>query len=731
MIDLREHGIDVGGLGEFFGDGSDGVLATNIQLLPTPTITALLGGNVAYLSDHNPGTIFSTNDNLSSSNSILKIDFGQAVTIKKVTFEKAYLTTNNSGVSMNLTVGYSTNGTNYSSAGVINPTTSPLIPTDLTLELASPITARYWQVDVYFWPGASFKMNGDLIFTPGQLITLTAPTSNDFVLKQCTSVNIQANGILTTDKPCQGLIIFSQGDVVIDGLIDMSKKAALGNNAGVVPMPMTKKKDIYTPRYPTLKSCLSFNGGEGATDFPDINLVWTTMGDAHITTSDKKFGMGCLTLDGTLDWIRSATTDIFDTRTSDFTYQCWFKRAAIGTTQCLFDMSSGTNPFQVLFTSTNNIQVALSVNSNMKTINSSNVVNDTTTWHHLALVKYGDVYTLYIDGISVGTVTATGGLSPLNGVIAKIGTTSGESSAHFNGKIDDFSFFTSAMYTSNFAVPTEEIRNTYTIDTQKCVQKFNQLTTVLNDLRGGQGGNGGFGGGYNSSTNRQTQTGVGGRGRLNAGGIGGGGSGGAAQGYPSHTMGGIGGSVESAEGIGKALSTLFQVSFYNSGNSTINGQNGTDGGGGTGGQAMHNTAGYGYTVQSHSIAFGGGGGGSGGGAFQNAASGTNGEYAGGLVMIIAKGKIYGSGSIKCNGGKGGSGGYAGAENTSYGAGGGGGGGGSGGGVIAILHKGEYSPLGLLQVNGGLGGSPGGLAGTGENGGSGTAGSIGTILTQHL
>lgn len=65
-------------------------------------------------------------------------------------------------------------------------------------------------------------------------VIYTVPNKNgsydgDMVVKQYTTVNVDSGDYVTTDQPCRGLFILSQGDVVVDGTITMTSKGALAN----------------------------------------------------------------------------------------------------------------------------------------------------------------------------------------------------------------------------------------------------------------------------------------------------------------------------------------------------------------------------------------------------------------------------------------------------------------------------------------------------------------------
>lgn len=253
--------------------------------------------------------------------------------------------------------------------------------------------------------------------------------------------------------------------------------------------------------------------------------------------------------------------------------------------------------------------------------------------------------------------------------------------------------------------------------TTKELEKYFQLTTVLEALKGGAGGNGGAGGKGTATVPAGGVGGTGGLGRVNVGGYGGGGGGGG--GNAGAGVGAAGGSIPYAEqcgGIGSAgmNTTTFTVLAA------------SNGGGGGGGSSSTVVGAIGGSAASGGSGAGGGGGGNTGGVPVVGSASSN--FAGGLILIIAKGSVTNSGTISAVGGAGANGG---AADTGTGAGGGGGGGGAGGGVVAIFYGNTYINTGSINVTGGTGGTGGALAGTGAVGVAGSSGSVGTIVTMRI
>src|SRR5258706_9534158 len=124
---------------------------------------------------------------------------------------------------------------------------------------------------------------------------------------------------------------------------------------------------------------------------------------------------------------------------------------------------------------------AVYVGSTAYAITSSSAITD-TIWHHYAFVRNGNTITLYIDGVSKGTVSVTGLTVNNSANKLAIGRPGEYAGQYMNGWIDEFRFSKGiARWTSNFtppgsaysatatptptAIPTTIESRTYTYDT--------------------------------------------------------------------------------------------------------------------------------------------------------------------------------------------------------------------------------------------------------------------------
>lgn len=96
---------------------------------------------------------------------------------------------------------------------------------------------------------------------PGPTTFSVATEDAYSVVKQFTSFTLNAGHTLTVDKRCRGLFVFCQGDVVINGTINMNGKAAKVSKGNSIQRILQIPVGVYTLEVPA--GGLGGNGGAG------------------------------------------------------------------------------------------------------------------------------------------------------------------------------------------------------------------------------------------------------------------------------------------------------------------------------------------------------------------------------------------------------------------------------------------------------------------------------------
>ena len=188
-----------------------------------------------------------------------------------------------------------------------------------------------------------------------------------------------------------------------------------------------------------------------------------TVGNAQISTSVKKYGTGSMYFDGSGDYIRAIAGPVNQFGSGDLTIEFWFYQNSrtAGEYDAVFRINSagtGYNADMYLTIGAGVSGYALTVSNNARNgwavlLTPAGGLPALSTWHHMAVVRYGSVWTVYLNGVAVGTASYSGTVNTPTGAF-EIGW-AGTSDSYWDGYIDDFRVTKGiARYTMNFIPPT-------------------------------------------------------------------------------------------------------------------------------------------------------------------------------------------------------------------------------------------------------------------------------------
>ena len=184
-----------------------------------------------------------------------------------------------------------------------------------------------------------------------------------------------------------------------------------------------------------------------------------TVGNAQISTSVKKFGTGSMYFDGNGDYlIRYQSLDL-RMGGGNFTAECWVYPTSKTGWRGIFYKGNNSNQAEYSLGWEDGVLTARLAD------NGSFAVTDTTTlnaWNHVAYVRNGTTFTVYINGVSQGTATSsTSFVSTQNNEPFIVGYYDFVGNlAYFQGYIDDLRITKGvARYTANFTAPTAPFPN--------------------------------------------------------------------------------------------------------------------------------------------------------------------------------------------------------------------------------------------------------------------------------
>ncbi len=167
--------------------------------------------------------------------------------------------------------------------------------------------------------------------------------------------------------------------------------------------------------------------------------------------------------DGAGDYLTApATGSAFDISTGNFTIEAWhYMNGSVNGTISALNKGSGVDG--LYFVHVGGIYVT-SNSSSWDIISLGSIPGIAANcWQHVALVRNGNNWTVYLNGVSVHSVTSSASISFSGGTrLFGVGATGG-GSALLNGNIAGFRLTKSAVYTSTFtppAAPLTAITNT-------------------------------------------------------------------------------------------------------------------------------------------------------------------------------------------------------------------------------------------------------------------------------
>jgi hypothetical protein len=214
--------------------------------------------------------------------------------------------------------------------------------------------------------------------------------------------------------------------------------------------------DSYT------KLLLHFNGADGSTAIADeCGKTVIVRGNAKISTAQSKFGGTSVNFTG-YDYIATPVNSDFNFGNGDFTIDFWFWANTISNDNSLISMGGKCGVYNgacVINLYNNKMKLVLTSGSGVGTDFCNKVGLITVTpraWHHVAVVRSGSIFKLFLDGIEdTGLTTSSNAYIRDIPDLFTFGYEQGqEYNAYFNGYIDELRVSKGiARWTSNFSSP--------------------------------------------------------------------------------------------------------------------------------------------------------------------------------------------------------------------------------------------------------------------------------------
>ncbi|MEW6181641.1 MAG: LamG-like jellyroll fold domain-containing protein [Bacillota bacterium] len=182
--------------------------------------------------------------------------------------------------------------------------------------------------------------------------------------------------------------------------------------------------------------------------------TWTAYGNATVDTTIYKLGSGSLKLDGDGDYLTEANHPDFDFSNGNFTIDFWFRPETVsGGSRIIIEKLEGqTGPGWSVFQY--NDQIRFYCDGGAVYFWTGSVLQ-VGSWKHVAVVRNGSDWRIYIDGVSQASMSSTGTVGVGNNLLI-IGARVG-GGYPLVGCIDELRVSKGiARWTANFTPPTSE-----------------------------------------------------------------------------------------------------------------------------------------------------------------------------------------------------------------------------------------------------------------------------------
>jgi hypothetical protein len=230
--------------------------------------------------------------------------------------------------------------------------------------------------------------------------------------------------------------------------------------------------DSYT------KALLHMDGADASTTFTDeTGKTWSPVGTAQIDTAQKEFGSGSGLLDGNSDYITTPDNADFTFGSGNFTLDFWVMFGSVVQADQVFyshgiTAAPGYSDMIMQFNDSSSHKIRMLINLGTGwDLEFSGAKTDwaTGTWYHIALVRNGSDFAVYVDGTKDGTGGTSAGTLRTPDTVVYVGCNRG--GQFFNGWLDEYRISKGvARWTGNFTPLAEPYSNSLTVASEGTIK---------------------------------------------------------------------------------------------------------------------------------------------------------------------------------------------------------------------------------------------------------------------
>lgn len=202
------------------------------------------------------------------------------------------------------------------------------------------------------------------------------------------------------------------------------------------------------------KLLLHFEGTDASTTFTDSSSsarTGTANGNAQIDTAQYYFQTSSGLFDGTGDFVTYPDSNDW-TFAGNFTIEVHARFSSLAASRALWGQgSSATAQYRLIVSTAGAITFEVINTSTIITMASANGVIVIDTWYHIAVVRNGNDFNLYVNGVSVASTTDADAIPNYAGTF-RVGA-DGASANGMAGWLDELRVSNVARWTTGFTVP--------------------------------------------------------------------------------------------------------------------------------------------------------------------------------------------------------------------------------------------------------------------------------------
>lgn len=216
----------------------------------------------------------------------------------------------------------------------------------------------------------------------------------------------------------------------------------------------------FDPVNTNVELLLHMDGANNSTTFTDSSkngFTVTPNGNAKISTDQSKFGGSSAYFDGNGDYLSVANNAAFHFGSEDFTIECWVLFNDFVSEHIIVARWSGNivsaSSFEWKVKSSSSVDFNFRQNdgSTYRGASFTGLSLSASTWTHMAIVRNGNDFTLYIDGSASSSVSLPYTINDGTNDLQVGSRTFFSAISHLNGYIDELRIVKGkALYTSNF-----------------------------------------------------------------------------------------------------------------------------------------------------------------------------------------------------------------------------------------------------------------------------------------